>query len=317
MTSYQVPDLEIEGLLGSGSFGYVFEAYDKNRDTKVALKRTTKAGDFVSREYEILELLKGCPNCIQILDIFYTKNEDDDKLAQNLVFEFWSDNLESMITENKTAKKAFTIEKVRHYSKQILNGLKNMHERQIVHRDLKPENVLVNDEDEVKIWDFGSSKILDPNGKNTPYIVSRYYRAPELILGVSNYSEKIDIWATGWIIAELLMLKPIFPGKTEGSQFLEQMALLGTPSSYEYKQMASTIPKTTMKLLNQLEKFERKNLSEIIPNNYPKREKKKVLDLIEKCLLWDPKARISANEALEHPFFTGEKLEMVDDIPDE
>jgi serine/threonine protein kinase len=196
MTAHQVPDLEIQGLLGSGSFGYVFEAYDKNRDCKVALKRTTKAGDFVSREYEVLELLKGCDNCIQVLDIFYTKNEED-KLAQNLVFEFCSDNLESMITEVKSKKEHFTIEKVREYAYQILNGLKQIHERQIVHRDLKPENVLVTSDSVVKICDFGSSKILDPNGKNTPYIVSRYYRAPELILGVSNYSNKIDIWATG------------------------------------------------------------------------------------------------------------------------
>mmetsp|Transcript_19754 Transcript_19754/g.17464 ORF Transcript_19754/g.17464 Transcript_19754/m.17464 type:complete len:310 (+) Transcript_19754:26-955(+) len=307
MTTYQIPDLDIEGLLGSGSFGYVFEAYDRNRKTKVALKRTTKAGDYVSREYEILELLKGCPNCIQVLDIFYTKNEEDDKLAQNLVFEFCSDNLESMINENKTNKSVFSVEKVRHYAKQILNGLKHMHERQIVHRDLKPENVLVNEDDEVKICDFGSSKILDKSGKNTPYIVSRYYRAPELILGVSNYSEKIDIWATGCIIAELLMLKPIFPGKTEGSQFLEQMALLGTPTEEDYEQMASNIPKTTKKLLGQLENFERKDIADLIPSHYHKRDRKKVVDLIEKCLLWDPKARISASEALEHEFFSGEE----------
>lgn len=293
-------------MLGSGSFGYVFAAHDKNRDCKVALKRTTKAGDFVSREYEVLELLKGCRNCIQVLDIFYTKNEDG-KLAQNLVFEFCSDNLESMITEKKSKKEFFSIEKVRDYARQILTGLKEIHERQIVHRDLKPENVLVNENEEIKICDFGSSKILDPNGKNTPYIVSRYYRAPELILGVSNYSEKIDIWATGCIIAELLTLKPLFPGKTEGSQFLEQMAVLGTPSSSEFERMASNIPKTTMKLLKQLDKFEKKDLASLIPSFYHKRDIKKVVDLIESMLKWDPKERMTAEEALHHEFFsTGE-----------
>lgn len=303
MSTHQTPDLEILGLLGSGSFGYVFEAYDKNRDCKVALKRTTKAGDYVSREYEILELLKGCKNCIQVLDIFYSKNEDE-KLAQNLVFEFCSDNLESMITEKKGKKKFFSMEKVRDYAKQILTGLKEIHERQIVHRDLKPENVLVTEEGVVKICDFGSSKILDPNGKNTPYIVSRYYRAPELILGVSNYTEKIDIWATGCIIAELLMLKPLFPGKTEGSQLLEQMAILGTPTSAQFERLASNIPKTTMKMLKQLEKFERKDLACLIPENYRKREIKKVVNLIESMLEWDPKERITAEEALHHEFFT-------------
>ncbi|CAI2375193.1 unnamed protein product [Moneuplotes crassus] len=306
MSTHVIPDLEILGLLGSGSFGYVFEAHDKNRNQKVALKRTTKAGDYVSREYEILEILKGCPNCIQVLDIFYTKNEEDDKLAQNLVFEFCSDNLESMMTEIKTQKEIFSMDKVRHYSWQILNGLKHMHERSVVHRDLKPENVLVNDDDEVKICDFGSSKVLDPNGKNTPYIVSRYYRAPELILGVSNYTEKIDIWAVGCIIAELLMLKPIFPGKTEGSQFLEQMAILGTPTEEEYRQMAPNIPPTTKKLLDQIEHFKRKNICDLIPSTYHERDKKIIVDLIEKMLAWDPKERITAGEALEHEFFTNE-----------
>uniref|UniRef100_A0A7S3JJF5 Protein kinase domain-containing protein n=1 Tax=Euplotes harpa TaxID=151035 RepID=A0A7S3JJF5_9SPIT len=209
-----------------------------------------------------------------------------------------------MITEMKGKKEYFSIEKVRDYSKQILTGLKEIHEREIVHRDLKPENVLVTDEGVVKICDFGSSKILDPEGKNTPYIVSRYYRAPELILGVSNYSEKIDIWATGCIIAELLMLKPLFPGKTEGSQFLEQMAILGTPSSSQFERMASNIPKNTMRLLKQLEKFERKDVSSLIPSFYHKRDIKKVVDLIESMLEWDPKERITAEEALQHEFFT-------------
>ena len=303
MSTHLTPDLDIHCLLGSGSFGYVFEAYDRNRNCKVALKRTTKAGDFVSREYEILELLKGCKNCIQVLDIFYSKNNED-KLIQNLVFEFCSDNLESMITEMKSKKENFPIEKVRDYSKQILTGLKEIHEKQIVHRDLKPENVLVNDEGVIKICDFGSSKILDPEGKNTPYIVSRYYRAPELILGVSHYSEKIDIWATGCIIAELLMLKPLFPGKTEGSQFLEQMAILGTPTTSQFERMASNIPKNTMRMLRQLEKFEKKDLASLVPPYYHKRDIKKVVDLIEAMLEWDPKERITAEEALQHEFFT-------------
>ena len=100
------------------------------------------------------------------------------------------------------------------------------------------------------------------------------------------------------------MLKPIFPGKTEGSQFLEQMAILGTPSAAEFKQMASNIPKTTLKLLNQLEKFDKKEISDLIPESYfHRRDLKQALDLIEKMLAWDPKARISAGEALEHEFF--------------
>jgi serine/threonine protein kinase len=97
-----------------------------------------------------------------------------------------------------------------------LKGLQYIHSKGIAHRDLKPENVLVSKEDKVKICDFGSSKALDVNGKNTPYIVSRYYRAPELILCVTKYTAAIDIWATGCILAELITREPIFQGKSEG-----------------------------------------------------------------------------------------------------
>ena len=102
-----------------------------------------------------------------------------------------------------------------------------VHSQGICHRDLKPENILKTEEGVVKICDFGSAKFMSNNGLNTPYIVSRYYRAPELILGCSDYSNKIDIWgklfdnlislAIGCIFAEFMTLRPLFPGKSEGS----------------------------------------------------------------------------------------------------
>ena len=84
---------------------------------------------------------------------------------------------------------------IRKYMKEILEGMADVHAKGICHRDLKPENILQNEKGVVKICDFGSAKVLEKNGKlNTPYIVSRYYRAPELILGCSDYDHKIDIW---------------------------------------------------------------------------------------------------------------------------
>ena len=103
----------------------------------------------------------------------------------------------------------------------------------------------MNKEGVVKICDFGSAKVLSENGLNTPYIVSRYYRAPELILACSDYTDAIDIWgkysssfhwhclAIGCILAEFLTKRPIFPGKTEGSQLIEQIAILGLPTRQE------------------------------------------------------------------------------------
>ena len=96
-------------------------------------------------------------------------------------------------------------------------GLKGMHEKGVVHRDLKPENILLTEDDEVRICDFGSSKILDNvTYMNTPYVVSRYYRPPELILAYTKYNEKIDIWSMACILFELMTTVSLFPGDSEG-----------------------------------------------------------------------------------------------------
>lgn len=109
-----------------------------------------------------------------------------------------------------------------------------MHEIGIAHRDLKPENILLKD-DEVRICDVGSSKVLDQSRArmNTPYVVSRYYRAPELILACNKYDHSIDIWATGCIIFELLTRTPMFPGDAEGLQIVEMQQILGPPTEYQ------------------------------------------------------------------------------------
>jgi len=99
---------------------------------------------------------------------------------------------------------------------QIFKGMESVHAAGICHRDLKPENILKTVDGVIKICDFGSAKKIIPGVENNPYAVSRYYRAPELILLNRFYNNKVDIWAIGCIFAEFLTLRPIFPGKTEG-----------------------------------------------------------------------------------------------------
>ena len=118
-----------------------------------------------------------------------------------------------------------------------------MHERGICNRDLKPENILLKGAlHEVKICDFGSSKILDLKGhKNTPFVVSRYYRAPELIMGTPKYTHSIDMFAVGCILFEMMTNTPLFPGETEGLQILEQMSILGYPQESEIEELKTLI----------------------------------------------------------------------------
>ena len=171
----------------------MFEAIDPHTGESVAIKRTSKSGEYVSREFEVLDKLRDCENVVQLLNIYYSKNEEG-KVVQNLVFEFCAHNLEEVIQTAKEKNTIIPMENIKDYMRQILKGMKYVHSKGICHRDLKPENILMNKEGVVKICDVGSAKVLSANGLNTPYIVSRYYRAPELILACSDYTDAIDIW---------------------------------------------------------------------------------------------------------------------------
>ena len=183
-----VPDYEPISLRGSGAFGYVIEAYDRIHDARVAIKRTHKVGTKLSREYEILSQLKDCEYIVKLMDTFYSVN-DDGKVIQNLVFEYVTRSLEVYMEEFRRKKKYIPLDRIKQISRQLLSGLDFCHKKHIVHRDLKPENVLFTSDEQVKICDFGSSKCIKENTSSTPYIVSRYYRAPELILGKIDYKK--------------------------------------------------------------------------------------------------------------------------------
>lgn len=128
-----------------------------------------------------------------MLDIYYSKS-DDGKNIQNIVFEYCSQNLEDVIQKAKEEHRPIPMSEIKNVMQQILTGMAYVHKAGICHRDLKPENILRNEEGIVKICDFGSAKFLTVDGLNTPYIVSRYYRAPELTLSCSDYTNKIDVW---------------------------------------------------------------------------------------------------------------------------
>ena len=178
-------------------------------------------------------MLRGKENVVQMLDFFYSLDEKQ-RIIQNTVLEFCDMSLEDVLKDLESEKKFLPMPMVKKYTREIFVGLQNMHKLGISHRDLKPENILLKDQ-EVRICDVGSSKILDqsPASMNTPYVVSRYYRAPELILACNKYDYSIDVWATGCILFELLTKTPMFPGEAEGIQIIEMQQILGPPSDEE------------------------------------------------------------------------------------
>ena len=301
-----IPDYEPISLRGSGCFGYVIEAMDRIHNIRVAIKRTHKVDKKLSREFEILSKIKDCDYVVKLLDAFYSENNDG-KVIQNLVFEFVTNNLENFIDTHHKKKKHIPIEQIRLITKQMLLGLNYCHKKNIVHRDLKPENVLLTDDGNVKLCDFGSSKCIDEKKgiTSTPYTVSRYYRAPELILGKLDYNSKIDIFATGCIIAELFMLTPLFPGKTEGLEIFEHICLLGNPGKEYFEQFP--LPKNYIEYFEQFVVDDTARLDKVINQSgfYNQKDINEATDLILHMLHWDVNKRYSAEQCLKHPFING------------
>ncbi len=302
-------------MIGNGAFGkssvllnafvgYVFKAIDCKTGEPVAIKRSQKVGNKVSREFEVLSQLKDKQNVIQLIDFFYSLDTKE-RLIQNSVFEFCDKNLEDVLKECDSNNTYLSMDDIKRYTKEILNGLHNMHQLRIVHRDLKPENILIK-KNIVKICDFGSSKFIDEKPgsyKNTPYVVSRYYRAPELIMATNKYNEAIDIWAVGCILFELITRTPLFPGDTEGLQILEQCCVLGTPTDSDIQKLKLIVEDKVLSIFKKTQTQPELPLSYLF--NKEKHGELAVLqaeDLIKKMLRWVPSERITALDAMNHVF---------------
>jgi len=278
-------------LIGQGTFGKVYEAVDDNNN-KVAIKRVEKSDNFISREVDILQTIDHT-NCLRILDVFYTYSEEgsENKKWQNLVFDYHPSTLAGFLKKRKP-----TTRLVKTLFYQLCLALEHIHNKNICHRDLTPNNVLISAEGELKMADFGSAKILDADHVSMSYICSRYYRAPELLMGSTNYSTKIDIWSAGCILAEMLMGKPIFAGVDTQDQFVKIVLVLGTPSLSDLWAM-----KKNYKQHLRFPKIEPLYFGDILPSDVE--DVANAAHLLNSMLCFNPKTRFSIDEVLRHPFF--------------
>jgi glycogen synthase kinase 3 beta len=182
---------------------------------------------------------------------------------------------------------------VKLFSFQLFSGLAYLHGLGVTHRDLKPENVLVNAETgELKICDFGSAKMLLPHEESIAYIASRYYRAPELLLGSTHYTNAIDIWAAGCVIAELLSGPPVFAGRTTSEQLPAIVKIIGQPSRAD---IAAFPRNASVRAVAS----EPRTLVGVLPDETPA----DVLDLLATIFVYDPARRPTARELLQHKYF--------------
>lgn len=275
--------------IASGSYGTVYKVELKNNPgTYYALKKFKNAsGGFnvsALREISILKELNH-ENIEKVIDIFY------DITNLYVIFEYIDCVLTKLIKYNKLKK-----EDIKGVMYQILSGLSEVHNNGIIHRDLAPGNILINKNGLVKIADFGLSRYINsPNKPMSKGVVTMSYRAPEIFFLAEYYSFSIDIWSAGCIFAEMLLRQILFKGKGEIDILKEIFGLLGTPND------------TNWPNAKQLQRYK------LFTGGSAFTIKKKfgnfgddVVDLLEKMLMLDPNKRISAKDALNHPYFSND-----------
>jgi glycogen synthase kinase 3 beta len=179
------------------------------------------------------------PNLITLKHAFFTTSETNiDEVYYNIVMDYMPETLYKLSRQYAKSKTKFPLLLGKALCYQMLRGLAHLHALGICHRDIKPQNVLVDPmSNKVKICDFGSAKKLMKGEKNIAYICSRFYRAPELILGAEYYNQQIDLWSLGTVIAELFLGEPIFPGESPTDQLVKIVKVLGTPTTEQLMQM--------------------------------------------------------------------------------
>ncbi|KAK4751394.1 hypothetical protein SAY87_004876 [Trapa incisa] len=281
--------------IGRGAYGIVCSSINIDTNEKVAIKKIFNAFENrvdalrTLREIKLLRHLRH-ENVISLKDVMlpiHQKSFND----VYLVYELMDTDLHNIIKSSQ----ALSNDHCQYFLFQLLRGLKYVHSANILHRDLKPGNLLINANCALKICDFGLARTSNTKGQfMTEYVVTRWYRAPELLLCCDNYGTSIDVWSVGCIFAELLGRKPLFPGtdclsqlkliiNVLGSQREEEMEFIDNPKARTFIESLPYSPGTPF--------------SRLYPDAHPL-----AIDLLQQMLIFDPTRRIRVTEALQHPY---------------
>lgn len=299
-------EFQLKALLGEGAYGIVCSAIHKPSGEVVAIKKIEPFDKplFSLRTLREIKILKHFQheNIINIFDIQKPSSFENFNEVY-IIQELMQTDLHRVISTQKLSN-----DHIQYFIYQTLRGLKVLHGSNIIHRDLKPSNLLLNSNCDLKICDFGLARIDDndnplgnriddsTNSGMTEYVATRWYRAPEVMLTAAKYTKAIDIWSCGCILAELFLKRPLFPGKDYRHQLILIFELLGTP---EGDDLASIQSRRARDYIMTLPRYQKIPLNKILPDL-----DSLGIDLLEKMLLFNPKKRITAKEALEHPYLS-------------
>lgn len=295
---FRIRDYKVVSVIGQGAYGVVAVGHKYHSDEVVAIKKIEpfERDLFCLRTLREVKFLKRFdhPNIIRILDIQKPTSFEDFHDVY-LIQEYMDADLHTVIRTH-----ALSNNHMIYMLYQLLKGVKYLHSSGIIHRDLKPANLLINEKCDLKICDFGLARFendltKDKNTFLTEYVATRWYRAPEIMLSLAQYSKAIDIWSIGCILAEMILKEPLFPGKDYRHQLLLIFEVLGSPSEEDMEcvklQRAKDYIRTHSKSQRKIP------MKKIFRKSDPA-----AVDFIEKTLTFNPEKRMTINECLEHPY---------------
>lgn len=299
---------EPKRILGQGAYAVVCEATDLRTGNAVAIKKNKKVFHDLIDAKRILRELKllrhfNHPDIVKLLDCIPPDSGPDEFQDVYLVTEAMETSLDRVCRSTQR----MTDRHFQFFIYQILRALKYIHSAGVIHRDLKPENILVNGADcNTKVIDFGLARgVIHDDVELTEYVVTRWYRAPEIMCSAKTYNELADVWSVGCVLGEVLLGKPLFPGGNHIEQLKIIFTVLGKPKSGEDAWITTPEAKQWVRSLKDMKG---KDLSKIFTSATPL-----ALDLLKKMLVCDPKRRIAVNDALGHAWF--EELHREEDEP--
>lgn len=299
----QQPPQEVEitysdlKTIGNGSFGVVFQAtLLRPTQEQIAIKKVLQDKRFKNRELQIMRKLDHC-NVVKLKYFFHSMGDrGNSEVYLHLVLEYIPETLYKIARTHSRSRKNLPMVLVKLYMYQLFRSLNYIHSMDICHRDIKPQNLLLDPETGVlKLCDFGSAKSLVNGEPNVAYICSRYYRAPELIFGATDYTTKIDIWSAGCVMAELILGEPMFPGESGVDQLVEIIKVLGTPTREQMKAMNPNYTEFRFPVI------EARSWNRIFSCHL--RTPPEAAKLVSNLLEYTPSKRLTPLGACAHPFF--------------
>ncbi|XP_076849365.1 cyclin-dependent kinase-like 2 [Brachyhypopomus gauderio] len=282
------------GLVGKGSYGVVTKCRNRETGRIVAVKRFLESEDdetvkkIAQREVRLLKQLKH-ENLVNLLEVWKKKRR------WYLVFEFVE---RSVLDELEQFPNGLPPSRTRRYLYQVLLAITFCHQHNIVHRDIKPENVLVSQCGVIKVCDFGFARVMSavPGEAYTDYVATRWYRAPELLLGDTTYDKAVDVWAIGCLFVEMMTGVPLFPGDSDIDQLSHIIRCFGSLTPRHQQLFCRIFCGVSMP-----EPTNREPLHTRFPQLTGN-----TADITQKCLQMDPEKRPPCSQLLNHDLFTSD-----------